>query len=187
MRKVILQELVTVDGHAAGPNGELDFFDVVTDYSEVDRDNLEVLKRVDTILLGARTYQMFVEYWPTAEGEPVAESVNTIRKTVFSSRLEEAPWGSWDAARLVRGSAADHVAVQKQRSGNDLIVWGSLSLAHSLLNANLIDEIELLVCPIVLGHGRRLFPEEIRPLSLELTEARPYGSGITRLRYRVGT
>jgi dihydrofolate reductase len=154
MRKVILQELVTVDGLAAGPNGELDFFDVVTDYSEVDRDNLEMLKRVDTILLGDRTHRTFVEYWPTAEGEPVAESVNSMSKIVFSSTLDHAPWGSWDDAHLVRGGAADHVAAQKQRPGKDLIVWGSLSLAHSLLNANIIDEIDLLVCPIVLGRAR---------------------------------
>lgn len=92
MRKVILQELVTVDGLAAGPNGELDFFDVVTDYSEVDRDNLQMLEGVDTILLGDRTYRMFVEYWPTAEGEPVAESVNTIPKVVFMSTNTSPAW-----------------------------------------------------------------------------------------------
>ncbi|MDQ4039151.1 MAG: dihydrofolate reductase family protein [Actinomycetota bacterium] len=71
-RRVILQELTSVDSFVAGPSGGLEFFDAVSDYSEVDQDNLSLLGDVDTILLGRETYRMFVEYWPTAEGEPVA-------------------------------------------------------------------------------------------------------------------
>ncbi len=97
-RRVILQELTSVDSFVAGPSGGLEFFDAVSDYSEVDQDNLSLLGDVDTILLGRETYRMFVEYWPTAEGEPVADAVNTIPKIVFSSTLGSAPWGRWEPA-----------------------------------------------------------------------------------------
>jgi dihydrofolate reductase len=182
-RKVIVQELVTVDGFAAGPGGELDFFDAVPDYTEVDRDNLAALQQVDTILLGAATYRMFIEYWPTAEGEPVAKAVNTIPKLVFSSTLEAAPWGDWPEAQVVRGPAVDEVAALKERPGGDVMVWGSLSLARSLLAAGLVDEVQLRVCPIPLGAGLRLFTEETAHVGLELLEATPYSSGIVALRY----
>jgi dihydrofolate reductase len=184
MRKVIVQELVTLDGFAAGSDNELDFFESVADYSEVDRDNLQALQNVDTILLGAATYRLFVEYWPTAEDELVAKAVNTIHKIVFSSTLDSAPWGSWPEARLVHGNATDEVASLRQGPGKDIMVWGSLSLAQSLLGARLVDEIELRVCPIVLGNGRRLFTDTTTGLQPELLEAKTYKSGIVSLRYR---
>jgi dihydrofolate reductase len=183
MRKVILQELVTVDGYAAGPNGELDFFEAISDYSEVDQDNIEALENVDAILLGAASYRMFVEYWPTADDEIVAKAVNTIPKLVFSSTLERAPWGDWPEAQVVRGEATDEVAALKRAPGKDIIVWGSLSLAQSLLAADLIDEVQLRVCPIPLGAGRRIFTEDTKNVALHLLEAKPYTSGIVSLRY----
>jgi dihydrofolate reductase len=82
VRRVIVQELTTLDGFVAGPSGELDFFEAVSDFGEVDRDNIDLLADVDLVLLGRNTYQMFVEYWPTAEGEVVAEVVNTLPKIV---------------------------------------------------------------------------------------------------------
>lgn len=184
MRKVIVQELVTVDGFAAGMNGELDFFEAVADYSEVDRDNLHILENVDTIVLGASTYRMFVEYWPTAEDEPAAEPVNTLPKIVFSSTLDRAPWGQWEDAKLVRGDATDEISALKRQPGEDIMVWGSLSLAQSLIRAGLVDEIQLRVCPIVLGKGRRLFADDMDSYGLELLEAKPYQSGIVSLIYR---
>jgi dihydrofolate reductase len=186
MRRVIVQELVSVDGFAAGPDGGLDFFESVTDYSEVDRENLEILQAVDTILLGAATYRMFVDYWPTAKGEVVADAVNTIPKLVFSSTLEQAPWGSWAAAEVVGGPAADTVSERKRRPGGDLMVWGSLSLAQTLLGAGLVDEIQLRVIPVAIGRGRPLFPQDVGTLGLNLLEAKPYRSGIVSLRYQTG-
>jgi dihydrofolate reductase len=184
MRRVIVQELVSLDGFAAGPDDELDFLETVTDYSEVDADNLGMLEDVDTILLGARTYRLFVDYWPTAEGEPVAESVNTIPKVVFSATLDRAPWGRWEPARVVRADATAEVAGLKQEPGGDMIVWGSLSVAQSLLRAGLVDVLQLRVLPIVLGQGRPLIPPELGTLRLHLVEAKPYRSGIVSLTYQ---
>ncbi|MFI0357309.1 dihydrofolate reductase family protein [Actinomadura sp. 9N407] len=183
MRKLIVQELITVDGYVAGAGGELDFFESVTDYSEVDRDNLQLLENVDTILLGAATYEMFVQYWPTAD-ETVAKMVNALPKLVFSSTLDKAPWGDWQEAQVVRGNAADKVAELKRQPGKDIMLWGSLSLARSLIQAGLLDELQLRVIPVAIGKGLKLFPDDLGRLDLQLTEAKPYASGITSLHYR---
>lgn len=183
MRRLIVQELITVDGFVAGPDGELDFFDSVSDYSHVDRDNLRLLEDVDTVLLGAATYRMFVEYWPTAD-ETVATAVNTIPKIVFSSTLERAPWGDWDPARVVKEHAAATVADLKRRRGKDILVWGSLSLAGALTRAGLLDELQLRVVPVAIGDGRKLFPDDLGRRDLELVEGRLYPSGIISTRYR---
>ena len=185
LRRVIVQELMTVDGFVADSSGGLEFFDVVSDYSESDRDNLSMLGEVDTVLLGSETYRLFVEYWPTdaAEGELVAEVVNSIPKIVFSSTLDGAPWGRWQPARVLEGSAADHVNRLRREPGKDLLVWGSISLAQSLIAAGLVDELQLVVVPTVIGYGRSLFEEEASGHALTLSEAKPYASGIVLLRY----
>jgi dihydrofolate reductase len=184
-RQVIVQELVTVDGFVAGPSGELEFFEAVSDYSEVDQDNLSILGQVDTILLGSRTYRLFVDYWPTAEGELMAEFVNSTPKIVFSSKLDRAPWGRWEPARVRKGSAVDHVRQLRREPGRDVVVWGSISLAQSLLEAGMVDEIQLRVIPIMVGHGRTLLTEHSGRQDLTLLEAKPYASGIVSLRYAV--
>ncbi|SFP83465.1 Dihydrofolate reductase [Amycolatopsis arida] len=183
MRNLIVQELVTVDGFVAGRDGGLDFFDTVADYGEVDQDNLRLLADVDTVLLGAATYRLFVDYWPTAKDEPVAHVVNTVPKIVFSTGLTHAPWGEWPEARVVHGNPVDEVTALKQQPGKDILVWGSLTLARSLLAARLVDELQLRVCPVAIGTGRTLFPTD-GDLHLELVEATAYRSGILATRYR---
>jgi dihydrofolate reductase len=184
-RRVIVQELVTVDGFVAGPSGELEFVEAVSDYSEVDQDNLSILAQVDTILLGSRTYRMFVDYWPTADHEPMAEVVNTTPKIVFSSTLDRAPWGRFEPARVRKGGAVDHVQQLRREPGRDVMVWGSISLAQSLLEAGMVDELQLRVIPTMVGHGRTLLTEDSARQDLTLLEAKPYTSGIVSLRYGV--
>jgi dihydrofolate reductase len=184
-RRVIVQELVSVDGFVAGPSGELDFFEAVSDYSEVDQDNLSILDQVDTILLGSKTYRMFVEYWPTAEDELMADVVNSTPKIMFSSTLERAPWGRFEPARVLKGGAVEHVQRLRREPGRGLMVWGSISLAQSLLKAGLVDEIQLRVIPTMVGHGRTLLAEDTGRQDLTLLEAKPYASGIVSLSYAV--
>lgn len=187
-RRVIVQELVTVDGFVADDDGGLDFFDSVSDYSEVDTDNIAILREVDTILLGRATYEMFVEYWPSADGELVASAVNSIPKIVFSSTLDKAPWGAWEPAQVLEGDAVDHVRRLREEPGGTLMVWGSITLARALLAAGLVDELQLRVVPITLGGGMSLLGAGVGRHDLTLVEAKPYGSGITSLRYGfVGT
>ena len=185
MRGVIVQELVSADGFVAGPSGELDFFEAVPDqdYHEADRDNLQLLGAVDTIALGRTTYEMFAQFWPTAEGEEMAEMVNSTPKLVFSSTLEAAPWGDLRPATVLSGDAATHLDRLRREPGGDIVVWGSISLARSLIGAGLVSELQLRVVPVLIGEGLSLLSPDVGRRDLTLLEAKPYASGIVSLRY----
>jgi dihydrofolate reductase len=189
MRRVVVQQFVTLDGYAAGPNGELDFVTetgAATDPTSGPfvEDQLAFIESLDTILLGAVTYEMFAAYWPeqTTETQAIADALNATPKVVFSSTLESAPWGSWESARLVSGSAAEEVRRLKAEPGKDMVVWGSLTLADSLVREGLVDEYRLQVCPVVLGRGKRLFEDGLAPHSLTLLETKAY-DGMVAVRY----
>lgn len=184
MRELIFQEYVTLDGYAAGPDDDLGFFDTIADHRESEEMNLELLESIDTMLLGATTYRLFADFWPTATGEAIAPVLNSLTKVVVSSTLDSAPWGDWEPATVLSGDAVELVADLKRREGRNIILWGSITLSHALLSAGLIDEVQLRVCPLVLGQGKRLFPSGGGPLGLELIEARPYAAGGVLLRYR---
>jgi dihydrofolate reductase len=187
MRNVILQEFVTLNGLAVGPNGSVDFIPASTrgDRS-FGQEQIELMEACDTILLGAVTYRMFSGYWPNVtEGDdkPFADKLNGMRKVVFSQTLDRAPWGTWGEATIVKGRAADEVARLKSQSGKDMVIWGSISLAQSLIDARLVDEYRLVVCPVVLGSGRPLFHDGIASLDLKLLHARGLERGAVSLRY----
>ena len=101
MQRVLVQQWVSVDGMVAGRNSETDIFDAVTDFSASDRHNTALLDSVDEVLLGRRTYEEFVQFWPTAEGEALAPLINALPKTVASTTLGAAPWGEHSSARIV--------------------------------------------------------------------------------------
>jgi len=181
MRRLIFQEYVTLDGYAAGPNDELDFFDTIAE--QADDDNLELLDGIDTMLLGARTYRLFVDYWPTATDEVIAPRLNALRKLVASTTLDAAPWGEWEPGEIVRDAVAA-VRELKAEDGKDIILWGSISLLHTLFAEGLVDEVQLRVCPLVLGAGKSVFPTGADSVPLELVEAKPWASGGVLLRYQ---
>jgi dihydrofolate reductase len=137
---------------------------------------LAFVESLDVILLGAVTYRMFAAYWPeqTTETQAIADALNATPKVVFSSTLESAPWGSWEPARIVSGSAADEVHRLKAEAGNDMVVWGSLTLSDSLMREGLVDEYRLQVCPVVLGRGKRLFEDGLPAQQLTHLETTTY-------------
>ena len=188
MRRVIVQEFVTLDGFAAGPNGELDFIAESTAVDPVDsdaaRDQLHFTGGIDTILLGAVTYRMFSQYWPeqTTESELIADALNTIPKVVFSTTLEDAPWGAWEPARIVPASASDEVRRLKGEEGKDMVLWGSLSVAQSLIGDGLVDEVQLWICPVLLGHGQRLFSDGADTQRMRWLGTKSYEGGVVSLR-----
>ena len=185
MRKLVLQEWLSLDGFAVDRAGRLDFFpDSATDQFS-DRDQLAFLDRVDTILLGRRTYELFVDFWPTAttDREVIADRLNALPKVVCSNTLAEAPWGRWEPARVARGDARDEVRRLKAGEGKDVVLWGSLSLAQQLMAADLIDEYHLQLCPVLLGGGRRLFPERPDDAGLRRVSVRSYDTGVVFLHY----
>ncbi|MEV8378231.1 dihydrofolate reductase family protein [Kribbella sp. NPDC056861] len=178
MRRLIFQEFVTLDGYAAAADGSLDFFGTVTDQD--DQDNLALLESVDTMLLGAATYRIFVDYWPTAT-DPLAPGLNALRKVVVSSTLDAAPWGEWEPGEVVTDAVADVTAL-KAEDGKDIVLWGSISLFHTLLAAGLVDEVQLRVCPTVIGAGKPVFPQG--EFAMDLIDAGPWATNGVLLRYR---
>jgi dihydrofolate reductase len=186
MRRVVVQEFVTLNGLAAGPNGSVDFVPASTQGDEAfGREQLSFIDTIGTILLGRVTYRMLAGYWPhvTAGAEKVfADKLNATPKVVFSRTLDRAPWGTWNEARIVSGAPADEVAKLKDQAGKDIAVWGSLSLVRSLIKAGLVDEYRLVVCPVVLGDGRPLF-NEAPAITMTLVNVNTLDRGALALRY----
>lgn len=183
MKKLILQEFISIDGFAADREKTTAFFDG-TDYSigkDVDKHQGEFCKSVDLILLGTNTYKMFAEYWVTATSEDsaAAEPMNSIPKIVFSKSLKEVQWGEWGNISLVSEDAVSYIKNLKDAGGKNMVMWGSISLAQSLLKANLFDEIQLFTAPVVIGKGYDLFSEEFKLLPFKLTDTKNFSEGAT--------
>ena len=187
MRKLILQEWISLDGFIEDKNGKLDFFTNISNdvnkYSDLDQ--LKFMDDVDTILLGRKTYELFVEFWPTAttDMEVIADKLNSTSKLVFSNSLETAPWGKWPAAEIIKGEATDKIRDLKMKEGKNMVLWGSILLAQSLMMHNLIDEYHLQLCPTILGGGKPLFPESNNYRNMKLMELKKYETGLIFLRY----
>ena len=166
-----------MDGYAADANGSVSFIESTTLNKYSDLDQLAFLNSIDTILLGANTYQLFVDFWPTAtnEDEVIADKLNSIPKIILSKTMTAAPWGTWPAATIINSDAVQAVKNLKTQSGKDIVLWGSISLAQTFMKANLIDEYHLRICPVVLGAGRPLF-ENTGSLNFELYNSRQYES-----------
>jgi dihydrofolate reductase len=189
MRKLTVQEFVTIDGFAAAPDGALDFMPAGGQTPidpQIERDQLRFIEdEVDTMLLGRTTYRMFNEYWPTAaaDNEIITDELNALSRVVASRTLDRAPWGDrGDEATIVRDGVEAAAALRRQ-PGKGVVVWGSLTLAQSLLRAGLVDECQLYVCPNVLGAGQPLFAPGAGLRAMRLLEARRYDSGVILLRY----
>jgi dihydrofolate reductase len=129
---------------------------------------------------------MFAQYWPNVnagDDKVFADRLNAIPKVVFSNSLERAPWGGFQPARVVNTSAVAEVERMKQGTGKDMVIWGSLSLAHELMKQGLIDEIQLIVCPVVLGEGRKLFEGTDTSGEMHLLTTRSFDRGTVLLSY----
>ncbi len=188
MRRVVLQEFVSIDGLATGPNDSVDFIPASTGGDQTfGRDQVALMDTIDTLLLGRVTYGMFAGFWPNVtEGETkeFADKFNAAPKVVFSKTLERAPWGKWKEGRIVRGDAADEVERLKQQSGKDMLISGSISLAQSLVDRGLVDEYRLVVCPVVLSGGRPFFRDNVGSIPMKLVNAKALDRGAVSLIYR---
>lgn len=186
MRKLIFQEFISLDGYAADKNHSTSFFESPVYSEESDNDLLSEMQRFDTILLGATTYKLFVDFWPNAtkEEQIVADKLNSIPKIVFSNTLSNAPWGKWPEASIMKGDAANNVRELKKRDGGDMVLWGSISVAQKLMEENLIDEYQIRIVPVVLGAGKLLFKPG-RQTELELTNSKTYSSGLQLIHYKI--
>lgn len=187
MRKLILEEWMSLDGYVADRNGQLDFFTQLTPEQNTysDNDQLKFMQTIDTILLGRVTYELFAGFWPTAttDQEAIADKLNETDKIVFSNTITTAPWGKWPDASVQSGDAITEIRKLKSLPGNDMVLWGSISLAQSLMKENLIDEYHIQLCPVITGGGRSLFTQKLNPTELTLLECRKYDTGTVFLKY----
>ncbi len=182
MRKVIMFNMVTLDGYFEGPNKEIDWHNVDAEFNDFA---ISQLDSVDTILFGRATYDMMANYWPTPaaiKDDPiVAEKMNSKSKIVFSNTLQKA---SWNNSHLATGDVATVIARLKEQPGKDMIVFGSATLAAKLTKLNLIDEYRVMVNPVLLGNGKPLFECTKVTIKLKLIDARPFKSGNVLLTYQ---
>jgi dihydrofolate reductase len=176
MRKVVLYELLSLDGVAEEPSDW--FFD---DGGDLFANLGRVIGSQDDVLLGRGTYDYWAGYWPTSNVEPFASFINGTRKHVFTSSEPDQAWAN---TTLVTTPAAEYVRSLRQQSGGDIGIHGSIELARSLLHDRLVDELQLVVSPALAGHGRRLFEGKHDLQRLELLDTQRTTKGALFLAYR---
>jgi dihydrofolate reductase len=182
MRKIFAFILTTLDGYYEGPNEEFDFW--VVD-EEFDGFAVEQLDEVDTLLFGRVTYEGMAAYWPTPAGERddprVAARMNGLSKIVVSRTLDKADWAN---TRLIKDDVTEELTKLKQQPGKDIAILGSSDLTVSLLLMGLVDEVRIMVNPVVLGAGKSVFRTAGERISLRLLKSRPFNSGNVLLYYQ---
>jgi dihydrofolate reductase len=187
MRKIISFMHISLDGFVAGPNGEMNWI-------KVDEEIFDFVgKRIsegDTALYGRVTYQMMENYWPTAADKPSASRhdiehskwYKKVHKVVLSKTLKDAELTN---TQIISDNISDRINELKHKSGNDILLFGSPTATHSLIQLNLIDGYWLFVNPIILGRGIPLFTDIKDKINLKLSSTRPFTCGVTELNYIV--
>jgi dihydrofolate reductase len=177
VRKVIAYELLSLDGVAEHPD------EFVTEFDDVMEENLgRVISSQDTVLLGHRTYDDWAAFWPSSDIEPFASFINAVEKFVAASTTLEQTWSN---ATAINGDLVEFVTELKGRPGNDIGVHGSIALAQSLFEAELVDELRLVIAPALNMHGRKLFEKGL-PTRLTLTRQIASPAGYLMLDFQVG-
>ena len=191
MRKLIVSEFLTLDGVMQGPgspdedrSGGFEHGGWQIRYvDDVMMGGVgEGIAAAGAYLLGRRTYEIFAAYWPhQPAGTPFADTLNGLPKHVVSTSLEEPL--AWQHSTLIRGDVAGKVARLKEQPGGNIVVLGSGELVQTLIRHRLVDELGLIVCPVVLGSGKRLFRGVDTPLGFTLTDSKPTTTGALMLTY----
>jgi dihydrofolate reductase len=184
MGRIVVTEFVSLDGVMEDPGGSEDFkhggwtFEISRG-EEGDKFKLDETLEAEALLLGRVTYEGFAAAWPTREGE-FADKFNTMPKYVVSSTLEKPEWKN---STVLKGDVAEEVAKLRQEQEGDIVVHGSAQLVQTLVEHDLVDEFRLMVFPVVLGSGKRLFGETGDKKPLRLTDSKMVGDGVAILTY----
>ena len=189
MGKIVATEFISLDGVIEDPGGSEDYVHGGWTF-EIDRGEegnpfkLGELEEAEAQLLGRVTYEGFADAWPEREGDPqmgdFAKKMNTMPKYVYSTTLESA---DWENTTLLSGDFATDIAKVKDEVDGVILVAGSARLVQGLIAADLLDELRLMVFPVTLGGGKRLFADDGRKVPLTLTDARTVGAGVQLLTY----
>ncbi|MGH9264692.1 MAG: dihydrofolate reductase family protein [Acidimicrobiales bacterium] len=191
--RIVISEFISLDGVVQAPGGRKEdtdggfqhggwsmrYFDPDVMGSSID----EVAKRTDALLFGRRTWQVMAGAWPKRAGDPFADWMNSVEKHVVSDTLSEADL-TWAPTSLIRGAdLGPTVHALRERPGGDVNVMGSARLARTLLEADLVDELNLMIEPIALGGGKSIFPTDGAARRFELVSAVTAGTGVQVCRY----
>jgi dihydrofolate reductase len=178
MRKIVAGLFISLDGVTEAPED----WQLAYANDELLGAVGSAMAESDTILLGRRTYEEFAAYWPNQDSEAqFADFMNNTPKLVVSNTLEKLEWRN---SSLVTGNVAEQLTALKQQPGKDIVTIGSATLVGSLLREGVLDELQLLVHPIVVGRGRRLFPDGVARTPLELVDTKAFSTGVVQLTYR---
>jgi dihydrofolate reductase len=185
MRKIIVTEVITLDGVVEAPGGNETShlhggWQFKYSAPETGKYKVDELAGVDTLLLGKTTYENFAAFWPGQTGGGFADRINQLPKYVVSRSLQKVEWNN---SHILRDVAKD-VAALKKTDGGDILVYGSATLAKALLHHNLIDELRLLVCPLSIGGGLRLFDDNRELKKFGLKHSRAMDNGVLILEYQ---
>jgi dihydrofolate reductase len=191
MRKITVAEFVSLDGVMQAPGGAEEDTDGGFAYGgwtgpywhdDLGTTLLQEINQADTLLLGRKTWQTHAEaFEPAPADDPFANLLNSLKKYVVSTTLKSAD--AWRNSTIIRENVVDEIRKLKEQPGKDIYVDGSSVLVHTLARADLVDEYSLLVFPIVLGNGKRVFPEGLYS-GLQLVETKSFPSGVVLLHYQ---
>jgi dihydrofolate reductase len=184
MRKIIVSEFITLDGVIEAPGGNETphphaGWQFKYNSPEGGKYKMDELSSVDTLLLGKTTYEAFAAYWPGQSGAGFADPINKMPKYVVSRSLQKVEWKN---SHILRNTAKD-VAALKKSDGGDILVYGSATLVKSLLHDDLIDELRLMVYPLSIGGGLRLFEDNRELKKFRLKHSRAIEDGVLILEY----
>jgi len=190
MRQLIVAEFITLDGVIQAPGGEDEDMEGGFTHGgwtrpywhdDIGAHFFQAMSSADAFLLGRKTWQIHGGAFETMEGNPFADALNKVQKYVVSTTLNDA--SAWRNSTLIRDNVVESIRELKQQSGGNILLDGSSVLTKVLAENDLVDEYSLHVYPIVLGAGKKLFPEGKR-IDLKLVEASPLPTGVVFMRYR---
>ncbi|MBV6757656.1 dihydrofolate reductase family protein [Rhodococcus opacus] len=181
MRTLAITQNITLDGSIEMLG---DWFDPADQDPELLEATNRQPERADAMLLGRQTFEDFRSYWPhqTDDRTGITDELNQIQKYVVSSTMSDP---EWENSTVLAGDWIAQVRALKGQEGRDIVVTGSITLTHALIESGLVDEYRLFVYPVVQGRGRRLFPDGYETPRLQLVEARGFPSGVSLLYYTV--
>ena len=185
MGKIIMSENVSLDGVVEDPAGDEGFrvggwVGRITDRQEVAKVTLDEALGTEALLLGRRSYEWLAARWPSRSGE-LADRLNSLPKYVVSSTLEEPKWNN---STVLTGDVLTEVSTLKQQIDGDIVVYASTQLVHTLIEHDLVDELRLMIYPVVLGVGERLFGEPSDTKPMRLVDTRTVGDSLALLTYQ---
>jgi dihydrofolate reductase len=192
MRKLIIAEFITFDGVIQAPGGSVEDtgggfthggWTVPFWHDDIGKHFFETFQQADTFLLGRKTWQIHGTAFEPMKDDPFAEALNGVKKYVVSTTLETA--SAWRNSTLIHENVVETIRGLKAQHGKDILLDGSSVLAQTLARHGLVDEYRLHVYPLVLGGGKKLFPEGVK-LNLTLLESSPLPTGVVYTRYAVG-